>query len=620
MNRLLLTMVVLTPLGLACTSGSSGNPNSNAPLGDGFAGAVALDERTVILSFQRKVDAGSVSQGVFTIEDRTVVPFVTLGVEGASASGAAEVTLQTTAQEPGRIYTLTIRGLHDDQGFGLEGTLNFTGGGLARVAALTFRLTEMDRIRAWGALQLELTVDPANGGFSDRLRGYALTSSAGELTATVSVVVDARRTITRLDDLDPVVDRRAYAARVVTPQGIPASPLIPFEVSSAGAATIMVGLLPPPGPVGPASGFDPPEDTNPGDGLKRVRIYVDDRASRELVNPQVKCAFDAQGNFDVSFPQQLALTTPSQPRLYQVDVDVRVDPNRTLDGMDEATLPYIVILVNDGQDIEPINVSIVAPDEAPQAVVLPLGDATMTPVTFRIDAGSAFLLPDGSQRGLFTGESVFITGEWQRAADALGRNAGDSFSGGEQLTLQMKPDPDHPGLWFKTLWLPGGRPYGWKAVRCQTDVGCGPLNQRVASSGRAFATVMKNLATENLDAFTNPGVVMVDPASLLAVPLPGGATDYSNAQVYIGNAMGGEDNPAGVPNATVLFKQEVPDLAVVVTDQPLVTPIYVVGTWRDINLPVRPAEILNGGANVNLSPYDYDEGFIGRYPPVRVLP
>ncbi len=617
MNARALLLWMLAGAAAACTSSTTGTPET--PKGDGFSAAYAVDNQTLIISFTRKLKADTVRADVFSASDRTVVPSVRLTVTTALLTGDAEITLNTSAQDAGRTYTLQIRGLQDESGAALDATLNFVGGGSAQQANVTFSITDADRIRAWGALRLEVTVD-ATGAFSDRLLPYELVGAGNGLAAVLRMEANPARTVDRRDDVDTTVDRRSYAARVMTPLGVPASPIIPFAVTAPGALTVELGLLPPPTPVQPGDELTPPVDPTPGDGKKRVRVVVDDRLSRELVNPAVRCSFDAQGNFDVTFPQVLPLATPVTPFLYEVELDIRVDPARVLDGMNENDLPYIVTLQTDGQDIEAINVSLVAPDETPQAVALPLGDATMTPVQFRLDVGAAVLTPDGTQRGLFAGESVFLTGEWQRAADALGRNAGDAFTGGEQTTLQMRQDAAHPGVWTKTLWLPPGRPYGWKAVRCQTNIGCGPLNERVASSGRAFATVMKNLVTENLDAFAEPRVVVINPRELNAVPLMSGPANYSSAQVHVGLGMGGEGNPAGVPRNDIMFKQEVPDLAVVVGDMPLITPVYVVGTWRDVNLPVRPAEILSGGATVSLTPYDYDEGFIGRYPPSRSDP
>jgi hypothetical protein len=101
----------------------------------------------------------------------------------------------------------------------------------------------------------------------------------------------------------------------------------------------------------------------------------------------------------------------------------------------------------------------------------------------------------------------------------------------------------------------------------------------------------------------------------------GGQTyDFSNASVYLGEGVGAEPDPAGTPDGQRLFKQEAPDLVVVVSDLPLKTRVFVVGTWRDINLGITPAEIIDTAAVVALTPFDYDDGFIGRYPPSREDP
>jgi hypothetical protein len=595
-------------------------PSEEPPAGDGFATVRALGPTTVVVTFTRLLDRSSVTAEGFEAADRTVVPPLALSIVGVTV-GDADVILETGIQDPGRTYTLKVHGVRDSSGYALDGTLNFSGGGAQSTAVVSFTVEDAARAAAWGALRLELTVEPVGGFFSDRLHSIEFQVFGDLLRADSSVRVDGKRTADRHDDADPVEDRRGYAARAITVDKVPASPLVLFEVLSHQPMTVGLPLLDPPIP--PAigtEGFDDPVDPAPGDGRKRVRLIVDDRASQELNAPALKLSFNEDGQFDRAFPQTLTLGEPEEPRLYEVAVDVRVDPLRRLDGTDETTLPYIAYLVNDSVDVEAINVSVLAADEVPQAVAVPLGHATMTPVTFRVDAGAAFLTADGAQRGVFLDESVWLTGEWQSAYDALGRNAGDAFTGGEQLTLEMRRSEANDGLWFKTLWLPRGRPYGWKVVRCQSAVGCGPLNQRVSSTGRAFPTVMKNLVTENQDAFAVPSVLVVNPHELAAVPLQTGSEDYTEASVYIGSGIGAEPNPPNVPRPDVLFKQEVPDLAVLVGDQPVVTPVYVVGTWRDVNLPKRPAEILAGQEVIALSPYDYDEGLIGRYPPSRDEP
>jgi predicted amino acid-binding ACT domain protein len=64
----------------------------------------------------------------------------------------------------------------------------------------------------------------------------------------------------------------------------------------------------------------------------------------------------------------------------------------------------------------------------------------------------------------------------------------------------------------------------------------------------------------------------------------------------------------------------VPDLVVVVGAQRIVTRVFTVGTWRDVNLENTPQEIIDGELSVSLTPFDYDDGFIGRFPPSREEP
>jgi hypothetical protein len=263
---------------------------------------------------------------------------------------------------------------------------------------------------------------------------------------------------------------------------------------------------------------------------------------------------------------------------------------------------------------------VVAPDETSQTIRLSLGNPAFTPVTFRVDASRAYLNTSGSQRGVHPGEAVFLTGEWQIAVDALGNNCGDAFSGGEQLCLKMREIPSKPGVWQRTIWLPPGRPYGWKAVRCDATAGCAPLNRLVSSAGRAFATVMKNLATDNVDAFADANVGIVDVIAPQATQAAGRTVDYSAATVFQGGGAGSEPDPAGTPDGARMFKQEVPDLVVIVAQQPIITRVVHVGTWRDVNLGTTPQQIVAGSLSVDLSPSDYDDGFIGRFPPSREEP
>jgi hypothetical protein len=163
--------------------------------------------------------------------------------------------------------------------------------------------------------------------------------------------------------------------------------------------------------------------------------------------------------------------------------------------------------------------------------------------------------------------------------------------------------------------MPPNRPYGWKVVRCPTGLGCAELNRHVLSSGRAFPTVMKNLVTANVDAAQSSAVKIIDPSNLSMVVLEGGQIEnYSNAHV---SADGMEQ-----PSPSIMFKQEVPDLVVTVGTTPVTTPTYVVGSWRDVNIPQTPLEIIASGGSIDLAPFDYDDGTQGKFPLIRdiVLP
>src|SRR5262249_27276251 len=253
----------------------------------------------------------------------------------------------------------------------------------------------------------------------------------------------------------------------------------------------------------------------------------------------------------------------------------------------------------------------VMPTEMPQVIVVPIGNPALVPVRFRVDISKAILRPDGTI-GKFDGEGLFLTGEFPSAEDALGRLAADAFSGGERTTLEMKARADVPGIYEKTIFMMPNRPYGWKVTRCPTGMGCAALNRHFVSSGRAFPTVMKNLVTQNLDAAQNPTTKLIDPAHLDHVVLDGmQVADYSQAAI---STMGQE-----MPSPAVMFKQEIPDIVVTVGTTPVRTPIYVVGTWRDVNIPFKPSEIVAQNMTINLATYDYDDGTRGRPAIVRDL-
>lgn len=594
-----------------------------AVLGDGFAGVTPIDATTVLVLFAEDIDAGSVG-GAFAVQNFTTVPPRVLDVD-ASATGAREVTLKMDADlVAGTRYTVVVDGVRTASGRSLRGTLNFTIAGVASAVDVVVEVGDVEIARRHSGLSLFATVAP-DGRFSEELVEYPLVDDGSRFVAHLNVGVDPARTLDSADDGDATVDRRAFVVLVMDDAGALASALVPFVVDDADVGVVFVDVLPPISIVDPPD-VDPlpapPTDDNVGDGLKQVRIVVDDRASQELVSPQLKTAFGADGSFDANFPQTLTLTpmTGDDAGYWEVVVGLRVDAARVVDGSTPETFPYIAFLVEEGAPYEALSTSMVAPDETPQTVRLTLGNPEWTPVTFRVDASKAYLNPAGSERGVRAGEAVFLTGEWGQAVDALGNNCGDGFSGGEGLCLRMKELDDKPGVWTRTIWLPPGRPYGWKTVRCDADDGCRPLNELVSSSGRAFATVMKNLATDNVDAFADAAVGIVDVVHPEAVVTGAGALDYSDATVFVGAGNGGEEDPAGTPDGQRMFKQEVPDLIVVVAATPVKTRVIHVGTWRDVNLGTTPQQIIEDSASVDLGLSDYDDGFTGRFPPSREEP
>jgi hypothetical protein len=622
------TRVLLPSLlvGLALGACTCGDPalGPGEILGDGFESVTSTSATSVEVKFSRNIDRGTANKSSFAIHDFTVIPSTRVGISAVDATDDRTVKLTTDTLSPGTRYTLTVK-MKDSSGRPLEGTLNFIATGAGGVVQVQIEITDVETARLHtGGLTVMATVDE-DGAFSEELLPYPMTDDGARFVATLDVLSDEARTLDPGDDADPLVDRRPYAVLVMDDAGRMASQLVRFVVNDTASRVVDVDVLPPIEIVNPPDTDvlpDPPEDPTPGDNIRQVRVVVDDRASHELQSPELKVAFGADGGFDASFPRTLPLTpmTGENEGYWEVVVGVKVDPARVADGTSNDTFPYFAFLVENGEPHEAIDVAITAPDETPATVRLSLGNPEWVPVTFRVDTSRAYLNASGTLRDHHPDEAIFLTGEWQQAADYLGNNCGDAFTGGENACLEMRELPDHPGVWQRTLWLPGGRPYGWKVVRCTAGYGCGDLNNLVASSGRAFATVMKNLATDNVDAFADPNVGIVDPLSPSTTEAGGQTRDYTNATVYLGQNIGGEPDPAGTPDGARMFKQEVPDLVVVVDTQPLKTRVIHVGTWRDVNLSVTPQQIVEQQLSVQLTPVDYDDGFIGRFPPSRAEP
>lgn len=576
----------------AGVAGSAGcTSRGEAPPTPVAATAIALDARSVEVTFSERIVPESVDAAAMRIFAPLSRPITELAVEGASGRGSV-LTVATAEQEGGVLYALQVGALELEgiERADLPTQINFRGFGLADVV-ISLDTTGFVVPASLAAL---VTLGPG-GEHSEELRSFPLTESsrAGVYTATVAVRVEP-------DQL--------FAARAIGASGEEAGQLTTFRVSSAARVEVPLNPLLPRVPE-----FEPPVDTRPGDGFAPVRIVYDDRPARALRRPELRSSLDASGRFDLSVQRLDTLQpSPGKPRVFEVTVEVAVDPERAPDGTTPETFPYVAFLVESGEDIPQRGLSFVMPVEEPQVVVVPVGNPALVPVTFRVDIGSAVLEPDLGVRGKYPGEGIFLTGELPQAEDALGRLAADTFTGGERTTLELAERPDAPGIYEKTVFMVPNRPAGWKVLRCPTGQGCTELNRHVLSSGRAFPTVMKNLVTENVDASASAAVKVLDPASLDMVDLGGGVIeDYSRARV----SSDGSESRA----PTVMFKQEVPDLVVSVGTTPHTTPIVVVGTWRDVNIPQTPAQIIAENLTLELGPFDYDDGMQGRAPPIRDL-
>jgi len=576
-----------------------------------------MDESHVEIIFACRVDRGSAeSSSSYSIGDYTSAPPRILAVNGASRTDEDRVVLTTESQTALVTYTLRLQGVRDDDGNRLDGSVNFVGVGQSDAAEVTFQVD--DRYNAsLTAVDLLASIDPLTGVFSHFGGRIPLADPDGDhiFEARVQVAVDPARTADTTDDrLGP--QYLAYTVRAVDGADRPLSRLVAFEVKEQSALTVKVPLLSVP---------DPP----PPEGLVTVTFKVDDRPAVALSQPALKASFDGSGVFDAGFPSTVALADPDGDNVWEGTAKVRIAPDRTLDGDKPESQPYSVYLVDGATPYSARSVDFAVPDESPVTATILVGDKDMVPITFRVDVSAAWLDTDGNNRGVYQGEAVFLTGEFGVAEDAFGQNATDAFAGGENVVLQMVERVDHPGVWERTIFLPPGRPYGWKVLRCPKGKGCTQLNKMVTSSGRAFPTVMKNLVTELCDASKKTwsdancnSPRLIDPRALNKVDTGAGVMDYTNAKIFAGTGAGLQDqkDPPNTPNPQVMFKQEVPDLVVDVKDKALQTPVYVIGTWRDVNIPGTPADIITGGKVVDLSKIDYDAGLIGLAPPLYNLP
>ena len=578
--------------------------------------ARATDATHVELRFACRLDGGSASEpGNYQIGDYTVVPPAPLSVT-AAATAPGRVMLTTGTQRALTTYTVHAQGVTDADGNQLDGSANFIGVGDGNRAPITLQVDDRYN-QNLKQLVVLASVDPLTGVFVHTPARVPLLDADGDhvFEGQLLVAVDPARTQDTVDDRLGS-QYMAYSVRAVDEADRPLSNLVLFEVKDEKPQTVKVPLLSVPEP-------PPPE------GLVTVTFKVDDRPARALAAPSLKASFDADGKFDDGFPTTISLADQDGDGLWEGTAKVRIAPARVVGGTTPTTKPYSVSLVESGTPYSARSTDFAVPDEKPVAVELLIGSKDKVPVTFRVDVAKAWLKADGVALGLYPGEAVFLTGEFGVAEDAFGQNASDAFSGGENVVLQMTERGDHPGVWERTIFLPKGRPYGWKVVRCPKDKGCSQLNKMVTSSGRAFPTVMKNLVTELCDAgktswtdaeCKSPKVI--DPRALSTVNTGQGTLDYSKATIYEGTGQGPTDqkDPPGTPTPTLMFKQEIPDLVADVKDQALELPVYVIGTWRDMNLPGTPSDIISAGKIIELAKTDYDAGLIGGAPPSYALP
>ena len=603
----------LLPLALAAAALGCGSDTDDAcPRGRGIQGAVALDASRVEVTFACRIDAASAALAEhYRVENVTVDPTEALAVASALVTSERVVVLTTAPQTGGVTYTLWVEGVKDAAGNVMAATRNFAGSGGANTAPVTFRFDDSAGKTA-ARVTLLLSVNVATGAFDPGKNTFELLDADGDhiWEGVLSVAVDPARTAATSDDSQGPA-KVGYSARAVDGAGKALSALAAFEVKDASAQTV---ILLPPGAVKP----------NPG-GSVTVTFRVDDRPALALSAPSLVGSFDAEGNFDSSFPTTITLSDDDNDHVWEGQATVKVDPNRTVGGQDPNSLAYSVLLVAGGEQHNGRYVEFaVADDQTPLTVDLLMGNPDKVPVTFRVDVASAWLTPDGRKRGLYPNEAVFLTGEFGLAEDAFGNNAADAFAGGENVVLQMNERTDHPGVWERTIFLRKNRPAGWKVVRCPKDKGCSELNKMVKSSGRAFPTVMKNLVTELCDLAKTSwpddpdcgAPVLIDPRKLNEVTVGAGTLDYSAARIFEGTGAGMADqkDPPNTPAVTLMFKQEAPDLVVRVGEEKLATPVYVVGTWRDVNIAGTPEDLAKSGTIVDLADTDYDAGMIGGLP------
>ena len=187
---------------------------------------------------------------------------------------------------------------------------------------------------------------------------------------------------------------------------------------------------------------------------------------------------------------------------------------------------------------------------------------TLHRVTVRAVPGHAWTSIDGAQRGLPAGDGLYITGtitQAARAADGADiRVSGRPDVAGRQ-GFELLPSTESVSgkpVYAVDLLLPTGT-YALKFAH-------GVPRDAVAPPA-TLETVTKALCTTN-DATG----VQVNPITMVGED----GLSYAGARL----SLGGDD----APGPGVLFKRENPDVVVNVAGGDVVTPAYIIGTWRDV--------------------------------------
>ncbi len=183
-------------------------------------------------------------------------------------------------------------------------------------------------------------------------------------------------------------------------------------------------------------------------------------------------------------------------------------------------------------------------------------------VTIHAVPGHAFKSVDGRERGLPNGAGLFVTGTIAQAARSV-----------DGADIRVVGRPDVAGrLGYEmtpTAEVVSGKP----VYRLELNLPVGTYSFKLAHGTPADAahppatleTVTKSLSTTN-DATG----VLVDPITLTGTD----GLSYAGARL----SLSGDDPPG----PGVLFKRENPDEVVNVADADVVTPTFIIGTWRDV--------------------------------------